>query len=175
MRKLANVIDIHSAFLRCSIPIAAIGLAIGVFGCDGDIETVPVDETPIETTVAVTEVEFEITTDRLAAPAGLVTFEVWNRGEEIHEFLVIRTDLAPDDLPTEEDGSYLEDGPGTEIIDEVEEILPGETVDLTVDLDEGDYVLICNMVEIEEDGEVESHYAEGMHTAFVVTDTVSGI
>jgi hypothetical protein len=28
--------------------------------------------------------------------------------------------------------------------------------------------LLCNIVEEEEDGEVESHFAEGMHTTFTV-------
>ena len=42
-------------------------------------------------------------------------------------------------------------------------IAVGETKDLTISLEIGDYVLICNMVE---DG--ESHYQEGMRTAFTV-------
>ncbi len=42
-------------------------------------------------------------------------------------------------------------------------IAVGETKDLTISLAIGDYVLICNMVE---DG--ESHYQEGMRTAFTV-------
>jgi len=36
-----------------------------------------------------------------------------------------------------------------------------------VDLDAGNYVLICNIVE-EEDGETVSHYQEGMRTPFTV-------
>ena len=41
-------------------------------------------------------------------------------------------------------------------------------VTTTLDLEAGDYVLLCNIVEEEEDGEVESHFAEGMHTTFTV-------
>ena len=41
------------------------------------------------------------------------------------------------------------------------------TEELTANLEAGSYVLLCNIVE-EEDGETESHYAEGMHTSFTV-------
>jgi len=79
-----------------------------------------------------------------------------------------RTDRAPNALPTEDDGSYLEDGPGTQLLDEIEEIAPGDTKELSLDLAEGNYVLICNMVDVEDDGTVEVHYALGMRTAFRV-------
>jgi hypothetical protein len=36
-----------------------------------------------------------------------------------------------------------------------------------LDLEPGSYVLICNIAEGEE-GELESHYEEGMRTAFIV-------
>lgn len=39
--------------------------------------------------------------------------------------------------------------------------------ELTLDLEPGTYVLLCNLVE-EETGEVESHLAEGMHATFTV-------
>jgi uncharacterized cupredoxin-like copper-binding protein len=116
------------------------------------------------TTVNVTLREFSVTPATSSAPAGTVTFHVSNAGTVTHEFLVIRTDLAPDDLPTESNGSYEEDGPGTDLLDEIEAINPGRTQDLTLDLDAGNYVLICNMVN---QGFV--HYALGMHTAFTVT------
>jgi hypothetical protein len=112
--------------------------------------------------------EFNITLDRASAPRGTVIFHVTNSGEDTHEFLVIRTDRAPDALPTEADGSYQEDGPGTQLLEEIEAIPPGATRDLTIDLTEGSHVIICNMVMTEEDGTVEVHYALGMRTAFRV-------
>jgi len=112
--------------------------------------------------------EFSITLDRDSAHPGNVTFDVSNVGEDEHEFLVIRTDLAPDALPTEENGSYEEDGEGTVLLDEIESITPGNHAELTLDLEAGSYVLICNMVHVEDDGEVEVHYALGMRTAFTV-------
>ncbi|MBA2273967.1 MAG: hypothetical protein H0W21_08735 [Actinobacteria bacterium] len=43
----------------------------------------------------------------------------------------------------------------------MEEILSGESEELTVDLEAENYVLICNIVE-EKGGETEAHYALGM-------------
>jgi hypothetical protein len=79
--------------------------------------------------------------------------------------VVLKTDLAIDELPTAADGSLDEEGGPIEVVDEVEDIPSGETASLTVDLDAGAYILACNIVE-EEDGETESHYAQGMRIAF---------
>ena len=114
--------------------------------------------------VNVTLQEFAVIPDPTSAAAGEVTFTVTNEGpEDVHEFVVIRTDLAPDALPTGQDGSVEEEGEGMEVVGEIEDIPVGETQDLTVSLDAGNYVLICNIVE---SGEV--HYASGMRTAFTV-------
>jgi uncharacterized cupredoxin-like copper-binding protein len=115
--------------------------------------------------VAATLADFSITLDSDSAPAGEVTFNIQNNGPSVHEFVVIKTDLAPDALPTtEEDGVTIvdEEGPGIEPVDEVEDIPVGESPDLTVNLDAGSYVLICN---ISENG---GHYLNGMHTGFTV-------
>ena len=51
-----------------------------------------------------------------SAPAGEVTFNVTNKGpEDVHEFVVFETDLAPDALPTVADGSVDEEGEGVEL------------------------------------------------------------
>jgi hypothetical protein len=123
---------------------------------------------PTRFPVVVTEREFNIALDRATASSGEVVFQVRNVGEDHHEFLVIRTDRAPDALPTEANGSYLEDGPGTQLIDELDDIAPGQTQVLVVNLAAGNYVLICNMVMVEDDGSVEVHYQNGMRTAFRV-------
>jgi uncharacterized cupredoxin-like copper-binding protein len=96
-----------------------------------------------------------------------VTFNIENEGpDDTHEFVVIRTDLDPTALPTEENGAAAETGEGMEVVDEVEHVPVGDTPTLTVDLTAGSYVLICN---IYDEGEHESHYQEGMRTAFTVT------
>lgn len=119
-----------------------------------------------EATVDVTLQEFSIIPSQDSVSAGEVTFEVENTGpEDVHEFVVIKTDLAPDALPTDEDGVVDEEGGGMEVIDEIEDIPVGETQSLTVDLDAGNYALICN---IWDEDEQEAHYQEGMLTAFTV-------
>jgi uncharacterized cupredoxin-like copper-binding protein len=125
------------------------------------------DDNATSTKVDVALHEFTVTPSPKHAPAGPVKFHVANKGSEVHEFLVIRTDLAPDALPQEANGSYEEDGEGTELLDEIGEIMPGDSADLEIDLEEGAHVLICNMVEGEGD-DVEAHYAMGMHSAFDV-------
>ena len=118
--------------------------------------------------VNVTLQEFEVVAQPDSVAAGKVTFRATNNGpEDEHEMVVIKTDLAADALPTKDDGSVDEDGDGIDAIDEIEEFPVGETKELDVDLDAGSYVLICNVVE-DEDGQTESHYQEGMRTAFTV-------
>jgi uncharacterized cupredoxin-like copper-binding protein len=116
------------------------------------------------TTVNVTLKEFEIVPDVTSAPAGDITFHVTNEGpDDVHEFVVFKTDLAPESLPTAEDGSVDEEGEGVEIKDEIEDIPVGESQDVTISLDAGSYVLICNIVE-----EDEVHFTLGMRTSFTV-------
>lgn len=142
---------------RSAVGLVLCGLAVLLSGCpQGGIGGTIVD---------VALAEFSVTPETATAPAGLVTFRVRNGGAVAHEFLVIRTDLAPDALPTEENGAYQENGTGTEVIDEIEGINPGRTENLILTLEAGNYVLICNMVN---QGFV--HYALGMRTAFTVTE-----
>ena len=112
--------------------------------------------------------EFIVEPEQESVDAGEVTFVVENQGGEIHEFLVVDADSA-DDLPVDDDGAFDEAAFGEDkVLDEVEDIESGDTAELTLDLDAGTYVLLCNVVEEEESGEVESHFAEGMHATITV-------
>ena len=116
------------------------------------------------TNIDVTLQEFAVLPSTPSASAGEVTFHVTNNGpDDVHEFVIVKTDLAPDALPTTEDGSVDEAGEGIEPVDEIEDIAVGASEDLTVTLEAGNYVLLCNIVEA---GEV--HYESGMRTAFSV-------
>jgi uncharacterized cupredoxin-like copper-binding protein len=118
------------------------------------------------TEVDVTLTEFAIEPSATSAPAGNVYFLVANDGpNDPHEFVVIKSDLAPDALPVE-DGKVPEDE--VDFIDEIEPFAVGSTGSITLDLEAGSYVLICNIVEVEADGKIESHYEEGMRAAFTV-------
>ena len=146
--------------VRRSFALAALlALGVGSVACSSDDGG---------GTVEVTLQEFAIAATPTSIGAGEVTFEATNDGPaDPHELVVFRTDLAPDALPTGDDGAVDEGGEGVELIDEIEEFPVGETQSMTLDLDAGSYVFICNIVE-EEDGELESHYQEGMRLAFTV-------
>jgi uncharacterized cupredoxin-like copper-binding protein len=107
----------------------------------------------------VTLADYTVTPDESSAPAGDVTFDVTNDAEQTHEFVVFRTDLAEDQLPTNEDGDVDEEGEGVELVDEIEDIEGGSSESLTVNLEAGNYVLICNL---------PGHYRQGMHASFTV-------
>ena len=120
------------------------------------------------TTVDVTLQEWAVLPDPGSVAAGEVTFTITNDGpEDVHEFVVIQTDLDPADLPTDETGAVSEDGEGMTVIDEVEDVAVGTTEELTVSLEPGNYVLICNIYSEDEE---EAHYAMGMFVAFTVTE-----
>ena len=118
------------------------------------------------TTIDVTLQEWSVLPSAATAPAGEVTFSVTNQGpDDVHEFVVLKTDLDPGDLPTAADGSVEETGEGIEVVDEIEDIPVGETMDLPVTLAAGNYVLLCNIYDATED---EAHFQMGMRTAFTV-------
>lgn len=119
-------------------------------------------------TVEVTLQEFAVGAQPATIGAGEVTFEATNTGpDDLHELVIVRTDLGAISLPTNPDGSVDEEGEGIELIGEIEEFPVGETESATFDLEAGSYVLFCNIVE-QEDGETESHYQEGMRLDFTV-------
>lgn len=118
-------------------------------------------------TVDVTLQEFSISTDPTSGDAGEFTFEAMNEGpDDTHEFVVIKTDLGLTDLPTDDTGAVDEDGEGIEVIGEIEDVEVGQSKSVTLTLDAGNYVLICN---IYDEDEQEAHYQEGMRTSFTVS------
>jgi uncharacterized cupredoxin-like copper-binding protein len=109
-------------------------------------------------TVAAKETEFKIDLSAATASPGSVTFQISNAGAVVHEFVVVKTDLAADKLPVDSSkGEVKEDDPSVTAIDEVEDIAIGATQSLTVDLPAGHYVVFCN---------VSGHYPSGMRADF---------
>jgi uncharacterized cupredoxin-like copper-binding protein len=150
--------------------IASVGVAAAVVwsfaaGCgDDDDGGEAADGGEVNVVVS----EFIVEPEQESVDAGEVTFVVDNQGGDIHEFLVVDAASA-DDLPVDDDGAFDEAAFGEDkVLDEVEDIESGDTAELTLDLEAGSYVLLCNVVEEEETGELESHFAEGMHTTFTV-------
>jgi len=128
---------------------------------------------PGSSTVNVTLQEWSVLVDDDSVPAGEVTFAVANEGPgDVHEFVVIRTlpagvpvDVDAGALPADATGAVDEASSELEVIDEIEDIAVGDTQELTVTLEPGNYVLVCN---IYTEDEQEAHYAMGMRSAFTV-------
>lgn len=133
------------------------------------------------TTIAVTLQEWSVAPAQSSAPVGEVMFETSNAGGKDHELRVVRTDLDLTQLPTKDDGSFDEEGEGVEVIDaadagehgaaEHEVVEPGDEKVYMYELEEGSYVLLCNLVEeVSEDGEesTEVHFKLGMRIPFTV-------
>jgi uncharacterized cupredoxin-like copper-binding protein len=140
---------------------SASGSATGEPASAGVVEEKPADAKQVDVTLR----EWEVSTALATVEAGQIYFLVENAGpEDPHEFVVIRTDLAPGDLPVVE-GKVPEEE--VDLVDEIEPFTPGSSASITLDLEAGSYVLICNIAEVE-DGELESHYQLGMRTAFTV-------
>ena len=115
------------------------------------------------TTVDAALTTYNITLDKDSARAGEITFHIHNDATDLtHEFVVFKTDLPADQLPLNSEGIVDEEASGITLIDEQEDIEPGMSTDLTVNLEAGNYVLVCN---IDSD---EMHYQHGMHTPFTV-------
>jgi uncharacterized cupredoxin-like copper-binding protein len=122
------------------------------------------------TSVTVALQEFAIAPSVTSVPAGTVKFTAKNNGpDDVHEMVVLRTDLDPAALPVDKDGKADEEGEGITSIGETGDVAVGETKEVSFDLTPGKYVLICNIVQTEPDGSTEAHYKVGMRTAFTVT------
>lgn len=91
---------------------------------------------------------------------GIVTLSLTNKGKEVHEFVVFRTDLAVADLPLNAEGRVNEKGAGVQLVDEHENIKPDTGADLKVDLPPGKYVFVCNIL---------GHFKHGMAKPVIVT------
>ncbi len=109
--------------------------------------------------VGAVEKDFAIALDSATGAPGEITFNVSNTGPSVHEFVVFKTELPEGKLPVK-DNIVDEEATGVTHIDEVEDVQVGTPQDLTVDLQPGNYVVICNL---------PAHYGLGMHAGFSVS------
>ncbi len=115
---------------------------------------------PSKVDVSLTTYKITLSTD--SAKAGKVVFHVTNDATDlVHEFVIFKTDLPEDGLPLTAENIVDEEGAGITFIDEVEDVEQGTSKELTVTLEPGRYVLLCNTAK-------NNHYMRGMHTVFTV-------
>ena len=115
---------------------------------------------PRGTSVDVLLKDFKVEEDAAFVPAGTVSFRIRNQGPTSHEFILVRTNRAPDKLPLQRDGLTAdEEARGVELIDEAEGLDIDDRQTLVLDLAAGNYVMYCNL---------EGHYLGGMYAALTV-------
>ena len=147
------------AFLAV-LGVATLALAVFLVALRGEGRGVQAAPAAQATTVQVTLQQFSVAASPSSAPAGDVDFVASNTGTINHEFVIIKTDLAPGALPVV-GGQVDESGAGVQVIDEIEPFAPGTQQTKTVNLATGAYVFICNL---------PGHYQAGMRTGFTVTE-----
>lgn len=119
------------------------------------------DETEVSNDITGAVSEWSVEVDANAAKAGEVNFTISNVGTIDHEFLVVKTEYEAGQIPVGEDGKFSEELEGLTVIDEIPEWMAGETKELSLMLDPGQYQLVCN---------IEDHYKNGMHRSFTVIE-----
>ncbi len=144
------------AFRLWTAAAVAAGMVAGLAGCGDDDDITVAGKTAETVQVTLSDFKIELATTSVAARE--VRFAVENKGPSIHEFVVFRTDLAADALPTGADGDVAE-GDSFAPVYEIEDIASGARPNLTVDLAAGNYVVICN---------VPAHYRQGMYASLTV-------
>ncbi len=135
------------------IPRLLVGLCLLtlVASCSQAPEALPAD-----VNVILEFKEYTVTLNTPTVKAGIVKFGIRNLGTMVHDFDLIKTDLAPDKL--EIDGASAKaktDG----LVKQMINIAQGRVTTLSADLAAGHYVIICN---------VAGHYQLGMRAELTV-------
>ncbi len=123
----------------------------------------------------ITLFEYEFVGLPSSATRTLARVENWhvtNSGRELHEITVLRlsdsTQLGEVEAWVARGASLLL--PPTDVAVHVDALLPGASVDRSVTLEAGLYVVICLVpAERRTDGSIEHHANRGMRTTFVVS------
>lgn len=135
------------------IPRLLVGLCLLVLiaSCSQAPETLPAD-----VNVIVDFKEYTVTLSTPTVKAGIVKFGIRNQGTMVHDFDLIKTDLAPDKLPIDTASAKAKtDG----LVKQMINIAQGRATTLSADLAAGHYVIICN---------VAGHYQLGMRAELTV-------
>lgn len=137
----------HGPFVRTVVFIV-------LSSCSGSAQV------PSDHTVHVTLKDFSIRTSTATVAPGNIVFDIYNRGPATHEFVVVRTDLPDDQLPSAPDGLSVDEealaGAG-----EISEVAIWTSYALELPLAPGRYVFFCNL---------EGHYLGGMTGTLVVVE-----
>ena len=99
---------------------------------------------------------YYFTVTPISVKAGPTTITFKNIGTKEHEVVVLKTDTPADKLQVGANHEVSE----AASVGEDSETKPGKTKSTTIDLQPGNYVLVCN---------IERHYEKGMYGTLTVT------
>lgn len=105
------------------------------------------------TRMTVTLLEYQIISERTDVPAGEVVFDVVNSGEEVHEFVLIKSDMDIKALPPSAIKGEVDEAAIGEFIGGFEDVPTGGMKSGALTLSPGRYILLCNLT---------GHYEGGM-------------
>ena len=140
--------------MRNRIVVAAFVALAGSAACAQDEPTATASPDP---GIAITLKDFAIVPAEPEAAAGRIRFELTNDGPSDHRFALVRTDLPEDALPV---ADHVVEVGSLEVVAEIERISFEAEHLLAVELDAGDYVMLCT---------IAGHYESDMHASFTVT------
>lgn len=132
-------------------------LTLLIAACRGATDQPPLPDEPATVEVELDEYAF---TYQPPIPSGRVVFEVRNRGDELHQLVLVR-------LPDEADLDELLDSPTPRALPPVYTVParePGGSASFAVDLTPGRYGLLC-FVEADDGAQ---HHEKGMVSQFKV-------
>lgn len=111
--------------------------------------------------------DYDVLLSETSVSAGKVELVIDNAGGFVHELLVVRSDLAIDELPKTADGLFDESASSVQVVAEANDIAAGATVTITEQLDAGGCYRICNRPA--EPGDPKTHFQHGMLAPLTVT------
>jgi uncharacterized cupredoxin-like copper-binding protein len=150
---------------KTRFPLAASAmaiLAVSIGACGGGDDNKSSTPAASDTTSSGTTTinaslgEYFIKLDKSSVPKGQVQFSVSNVGKIKHEFVVLKTNLAPGKLPVKGGEANEDVGPSP---GEIPNLPSGKKKTLAVKLSPGKYVLICNL---------PGHYKAGQYIGLSV-------
>ena len=142
--------------MKCSVHrLFAIVAALAVLASSACAAGGPADTSEVPS-IYVDISDYKIVTDHPTIAGGHVVVGIRNHAAMAHELKVIKTDLAPDQLPVDAATAKAnEDGKVGELLN----IVAGASRKLVLELTPGKYVLICN---------IAGHYQLGMRVGLEV-------
>jgi uncharacterized cupredoxin-like copper-binding protein len=150
------------------ITFGAAAVSLAVAGCGGgnNENSTTQAQTPAQPSgggsLTINMSDYAFSPNDSSTNAGTVKISTPNQGQLPHELVLLKTNQAPNSLPTLSNGEVDEEGleaKGVESPGEIEDVGPGETKSAALKLTPGKYVMICNL---------PGHYKQGMYGTLTV-------